>query len=438
MLAAVSVVVRGISWFYPVMPVLLFVGIFAAGRELYSSDLLKVLYLMLPFGVWAALTSLWSFYPVVSITRGAYYFYLVTGLTAMVYHLKKQGISFFELLLPVNSLIVLVSFFSLLTGIPDDGWTAGNAKGFMGLFAHQNTLGAILLFTFPGWMYLHWKGQQKSLPFEWAKVLSSLKNPESGWLKKVWVVGALLNIVLLTLTHSRASILSLFVMLALYSFMLYRKNVKGLVVSSLLLVLTFVSVSVIDPVSVKNSLSGSFEKDASGIQEEKLLPPQNNESWFSFWYKGDDTPYSTRQHIFSDSWKAAQLGGLFGIGYGVSHPDIKNNAAGSRFDENGRYIREKGNSFLALVEETGVIGFVLYLLPLSVVLLIIKRLKKSVFQSVMILPAFTSIFFHAQFEGWMTGVTSIFLFILSVFLVSSISNRLNDRFHKKLAGQIIE
>lgn len=421
-LAAVSVVVRGLSWFYPVMPVLLFVGIFAAGRELYSSDLRKVLYMMLPFGVWAALTSLWSFYPVISLTRGAYYIYLITGLVAMVYHLEKKGISFFELLLPVNLLIVLISLFSLFTGIPGDGWTAGNAKGFMGMFAHQNTLGAILLFTFPGWMYLHWKSQQKSLPFRWSKTFSSLKNAEPGWLKKIWIVGVFLNLILLTLTHSRASIFSLFVMLALYSFMLYRNNVKGLVVSSLLLVLTIVSVSVIDPVLVKNSISSGFEKDAPRVQEENLLPPKNKESWYSFWYKGDDTPYSTRQHIFTDSWKAAQIGGIFGIGYGVSYPDIKNTAAGSRYDENGRYIREKGNSFLALVEETGIVGLFLFLLPVILSLVKTNYLTgdfNSDNQGSVLLSILLVLILHAQFEGWMSGVFSnLFLIFVAQIIYS--------------------
>ncbi|QOJ30207.1 MAG: O-antigen ligase family protein [Ignavibacteriales bacterium] len=309
-------------------------------------------------------------------------------------------------------LIIFASLFSLLSEIPSDGWTAGNAKGFMGLFSHQNSLGAILLFTFPGWLYLHLLIEDKKASEDSGKFSFLFRYTYPRSFKYFFAAGFVLNILLLTLTHSRASILFLFVMLSLYLFLLYRKNVKRLAIGSALLILMFFSVSAVNPVLVKNSLLGNSEKAATNIQEEQVPPKLWGKTWYSFWYKGDDTPYSTRQHIFADSWKAAQIGGLFGIGYGISHPNIKNNAAGSRFDESGRYIREKGNSFLAMVEEVGGVGLGLFLLPVFFFFRfffynsgeLFSYPKLSIF---LLLILFT----HAQFEAWMTGVHSPLLFV---------------------------
>ncbi len=69
--------------------------------------------------------------------------------------------------------------------------------------------------------------------------------------------------------------------------------------------------------------------------------------------------------MWEPSYKAAQEGGLVGLGYGISHPEIRSGEYSDHF-ENGRLIREKGNSSLALIEEAGLIGLVLFILPMIV------------------------------------------------------------------------
>ena len=78
--------------------------------------------------------------------------------------------------------------------------------------------------------------------------------------------------------------------------------------------------------------------------------------------------YSSRLWMWEPSYKAALEGGLFGLGYGISHPEIRSGEYSDHF-ENGRLIREKGNSSLALIEEAGVVGLVLFLLPILYALL---------------------------------------------------------------------
>lgn len=65
----------------------------------------------------------------------------------------------------------------------------------------------------------------------------------------------------------------------------------------------------------------------------------------------------TRQEVWQISWQQARKGGWFGGGYGVTIGGPRNFAGGLTAVG---YGREKGNSQLAVLEETGIIGFMLY------------------------------------------------------------------------------
>lgn len=75
-------------------------------------------------------------------------------------------------------------------------------------------------------------------------------------------------------------------------------------------------------------------------------------------YKHSDDVFYTRVQPWSESWEKAQLGGFLGAGYGVS---IGSGTWGGGLTAVG-YGREKGNSQLAIVEETGLIGLFFYLI----------------------------------------------------------------------------
>jgi len=139
------------------------------------------------------------------------------------------------------------------------------------------------------------------------------------------------------------------------------------------------------------------------------------------------------------SYKAALEGGLFGLGYGISHPEIRAGEYSDHF-EKGRLIREKGNSSLALIEEAGVVGLILFILP--IIYMLIKLLdtryqipddkylsgirnlpagskgQASGIQysvSSILIVALAALLLHAQFEAWWVGVGSVQLPLFFIY-----------------------
>nr|MDA3859871.1 hypothetical protein [Melioribacteraceae bacterium] len=146
------------------------------------------------------------------------------------------------------------------------------------------------------------------------------------------------------------------------------------------------------------------------IKPELVLQPINH-----IIFKGSDSAYSTRDKLFDDSFKAAQNGSFFGLGYGVSDPEIKNPIYVGGSDK----IREKGNSFLALIEETGVIGLLLFLFPIFYFFNAIgwrEIFKKKKLFSLVIL--YSSLLLHSQFEAWFGGVSSFQLLVYFILIIS--------------------
>ena len=84
-------------------------------------------------------------------------------------------------------------------------------------------------------------------------------------------------------------------------------------------------------------------------------------------YGGDGEIFYTRQQPFEDSYDAAVLGGWIGVGYGVSAGADESDFVGGELTATS-YGREKGNAQLAIVEETGVGGLVLYAILIAAIL----------------------------------------------------------------------
>lgn len=114
--------------------------------------------------------------------------------------------------------------------------------------------------------------------------------------------------------------------------------------------------------------------------------------------------FSSRRKLWEQSYDAAMEGGLFGLGYGIT-------AGESDFSfeyglTSSHYGREKGNSQLAIMEETGVVGLILYSTLLLTILfkiitLYIKVGDKNQRVLVGILGGiFFGMIFQSIFEGW--------------------------------------
>jgi O-antigen ligase len=295
-------------------------------------------------------------------------------------------------MLPANIIIAGSSIVSLLINYPDTAWTGGNKLGFMGFTVHQNTLGALILFTFPATAASLFSERITTRTF--AFILS------------------LLNIYILILSHSRASLLEIIIFVLLLLTGICHKNKR--------LFLVLITVSVL--ITIMN-----FEKISEYV------------------YKGNPEIGTSRYLLFNASFKAALNGGITGQGYGISDPQIIIPAAGSHYEDTGmhkerkRYIREKGNSILAIAEETGIIGAVLFFLP--VIIIFYRRcneLRRAGFykwkpgkvarlqekenitagklETKLVTAIIVAVFIHAQFEAWMVGVSGFQLFFYMLFI----------------------
>lgn len=126
-------------------------------------------------------------------------------------------------------------------------------------------------------------------------------------------------------------------------------------------------------------------------------------------YKHSTKVLETREDVWGESLKGALEGGWLGGGFGVS--------IGAQDWEGGftaqTYGREKGNSQLAVLEEIGVIGFILYL---GIILIILKELyagyraaksQELKVAQALILGAIVGLIIQSIFEGWWVALGSL-------------------------------
>jgi hypothetical protein len=356
-------------------------------------------------GIWFLLTSLWSSYPEVSATRALYFILLSAGCVSGAFlWIRYSGKGVLDFLLPANIFVVLLCLFSLVTNIPSDSWSGGHGKGFMGFFGHQNALASIILFTMPVIFSKLWKPVNS----DQSSVNRNQKSTTHYSLLTAYWLLLTTNLLLLALTYSRASIVSL--VLGVFVFLLLSKKWKVIIYS-------FSAAALLAIVIYLTPLLNQFA--------DKIIKKDFPEF------------YSSRLWLWEPSFKAALNGGLTGLGYGISDPGIifPEDATGSHY-EGERFVREKGNSTLALIEETGVIGLILFLIPLfyvfrntmrNVILSEPKDLKQKRFFSrkggirmtihySLITAAVAAFLLHSQFEAWWVGVGSVQLPLFFVYI----------------------
>ncbi|MBE0571345.1 MAG: O-antigen ligase family protein [Ignavibacteriaceae bacterium] len=368
-----------------------------------SSIIHQPYFLFLLPGLWFLLTALWSSYPEVSAARALYFILISIGsIAAGILWIRYSNKNIFDFLLPANLIVVLLCVFSLITNIPFDSWTAGHGKGFMGFFGHQNLLASVILFTIPTVFGFKIKDQSKKL-------------------KVLLFILLTLNFILLILTYSRSAILSL--IFGVIVFLILNRNWKVLAYG---FAIAAVHVIVIYSIPSLNQFTDTIIK------------------------KDFPEVYSSRMWMWEPSYKAALEGGLFGLGYGISHPEISSGEYSDRF-EDGRLIREKGNSVLALVEEAGVIGLILFLLP---IIYLLQKLPDLAYRQAgtryqtlrtdrqlpdvkdisgirhpaspsslhyagagsILVASLAAFILHAQFEAWWVGVGSVQLPLFFIYI----------------------
>jgi O-antigen ligase len=365
-------------------------------------------------GIWFLLTSLWSSHPEVSAARALYFILISAGcMSAGFLWIRYSGKNIFDFLLPANILVVLLCLFSLISNIPSDSWTAGHGKGFTGFFVHQNTLASLLLFTMPV-VFGKIKDKSRKIKFFYFPLSARLAR---GVRLTPWspaTFGGLLlslNLSVLALTYSRGSILSL--IFGVIVFLLITKKWK--ILSYTLITAAVLAVIIIAVPPIKESAGEIIRKDFPDL-------------------------FSSRIWLWEASFNAAKNGGLTGLGYGISHPDIRSGGHGDHF-EGERFVREKGNSSLALIEETGLTGLMLFILPIIYLLIKFRDTrpclpagryqipdtgyqKKAEYPESgirhqvpgILIASFAAFLLHAQLEAWWVGVGSVQLPLFFVFI----------------------
>lgn len=352
----------------PVMILLLFICIYRIETNIAS--LKKMFFIIAAFYAWACITAFWSYSPLFTLTRGfTGYIFVISAVLCGYMWGYKNGVNKYSWLLPLNIIIIISSLFSLISGLPGDAWSGGNGRGFMAFTAHQNTLGALILFTSPAVIY---------------PLLHGYFYDKISIMKYIIIAGLCsANIFFLCLSGSRASILSfcLILIICIYFHFESFSVVKKIVFAGIIILFAAAPF-------VSNTIYRIAAKKYESI-------------------------IATRETQLKLSYYAAINGAWAGFGFGLSDQSLA--APAYLIDSDlGFSRREKGNSILGLTEETGIIGLgIFFYLLFYVFSLNIKTLKdrNKYKQALFSLAVLSGFMIHAQAEAWWTGVTSIELFI---------------------------
>jgi O-antigen ligase len=309
---------------------------------------------------WCVATTLWSEVPDLSLYKSiALFFIAVSLLSAGRFWVNVKGID------QTLSYLLPILFFVFVAGIAGQ-WAEGSRDAvgrgvvlYRGLTGNPNMFGSMISMTIP---LLIWK------------LYASWNRPRY---RLLWVGGLFLAIVFLLMSHSRAAMLT--VIFASSGLMLALNLKKQLAF------LLGVTLLIIGTLSLKPDLINYVEKHyiyKSGTAERGVL-------------------YS-RKNVWKESYELAQQGGLIGGGYGVT---IGETGFAGGLTAVG-YGREKGNSQLAIWEETGIIGLFLYF---TIIVVLFSKLLLSYRRSrdlklrihiAIILGMQSGLFVQSLFEAW--------------------------------------
>lgn len=120
-------------------------------------------------------------------------------------------------------------------------------------------------------------------------------------------------------------------------------------------------------------------------------------------------PFVSRRNVWQNSYNGAVRGGIIGLGIGVS-------ADAAYFDgllSSSEYGREKGNSQLAIIEETGLVGFAIYIFCLFRLFhylawrIDVIADRSDQIATALLMGALVGLVVHSVFEGWWTAPGSL-------------------------------
>jgi hypothetical protein len=276
-----------------------------------------------PFGAavlvylaWCAGTIMWSEAQQLSVLKvsaiGAVSIGLLAGGRAWVLRWGVRNALVY--LAPLAAVALLAAI--LGRGGDDSTVAVSELEIYQGLSGNPNMLGSILMMSAP---LLFWK------------VYSRWHHSRERW---IWALLVATLIAFLGLANSRAAILGF----------------------------ACISLTFLVALPIRHRMSVIMLFVASLIALVVAMPELVEQAEFRYVYKGvdDEGVLYTRERVWEESFELAKEGGLMGAGYGVT---IGGGSFQGGLSAVG-YGREKGNSQLAIWEETGLVGLALYLLVL--------------------------------------------------------------------------
>ncbi len=313
----------------------------------------------------------WTLYALVSLA------FLVGG-TAAAQNSSPES-NPFE---PLKWLFLPMIVSSILALSLNIGWMEGN---FSGVCGNSNALGASIMLTCPWLIY--------ELKRSWDK------RRRRRWL--IFLAGA--TVIIMLATHSRAALCG-FIILPAFSAKQLKigRKVTLAYLFAMLLILTYA-----------------------------FRPQTFDAIYHSYVEKRSDNILASRGTQMEDSWDAAKQGGVFGEGFGVS-------VGMSRYWELStfsRVSREKGNSMLAIVEETGLVGLGFYLAILWSLYLAFRKRTHSMdtdmkFIANIAMGYFVASLVHGQFEAWFLSFgpdVSVYWAVIGMAIGALTRNREDER-----------
>jgi hypothetical protein len=272
---------------------------------------------LLLYCAWCMTTYSWSDVPKLSIEKAvAFSLVAVAFVCAGQDWIRERGS------LKALACLIPVAAIALFAGIMGRGGGGVATRQqsmalYQGLTDNPNMLGSLIVMALPVLL--------------WAAYYYRAR-PQIRWL---WFALLALAVILLAKTYSRAAILSAG-MLGIGFCLSLKLSKTGFVlvlIAAALLFVGAISSAVLDTTYKDYILKGSTQEQ--GI-------------------------FFSRGQVWQQSYDNAQQGGWFGAGYGVTvgETDFQGGATAVG------YGREKGNTQLAIVEETGIVGLVLYFILL--------------------------------------------------------------------------
>ncbi len=281
---------------------------------------------------WCLATSAWSESPELSILKGtAACIVILTSLAVGQFWVHQHSLAHsLTFLVPLAVVTAVAAIFGRYSSVGYDGGASANQL-YQGLVSGPNMMGLMIAMSMPVvfWnLYQRWS--KPGFPVFWLLAIGTLT-------------------VFLVMTRSRASTL---IVVSSGIGMLWMAHPKARI-KVILGGISLVAVLAISQTLLDNV--GTFVRKSANTEDGVL---------------------ATRVEVWRDSWVLAREGGLLGGGYGVTIGETGRKGFTWGFSAAG-LGREKGNSQLAVLEEIGIIGFVLYLgLMAKIAALFVRSFKK--------------------------------------------------------------